>query len=215
MRRLSEKQRASMEAAVAAYEKHLPEANSYLSARGITYAAATAARLGVVVSPEEGHESATGRLCIPFLNKAGVFALKFRCLRAHDCKAVDCPKYLNVGGAELGLYGVVDVDTISDVIHICEGELDRLVLKMVLDQPVVGVPGVDHWKPHHPFHFAGFDRVLVWRDGDKAGKAFAQTLRRDIPAAEEVVIPDGHDVNSLYLAAGAGRLLELAGLEAS
>lgn len=213
MQRLSAKQVTALELAVTAYEQHLISAASYLQGRGISREAAVAARLGVVVSPEPGHEHAAGRLAIPYLNKRGVTGIKFRCIQEHNCKETGCAKYLNVPGIETGLYNVRDVDAVSDVIHVCEGELDALVLRMVLDEPVVGVPGTQAWKPHHPFHFHGFERVLLWGDGDGPGRDLAARIRKEVPVAELVPLPDGHDVNSLFLAAGAGRLRELAGLQ--
>lgn len=213
MQKLSDKQVEALETAVTAYQGNLISAASYLKGRGITHAAAVEARLGVVAFPEPGHEHAKGRLAIPYLNKRGPSGIKFRCIEDHSCKEAGCAKYLNVPGIETGLYGVLDVDTVSSVIHVCEGELDRLVLRMVLDQPVVGVPGTQAWKPHHPFHFAGFDRVLLWADGDGPGRDLAGRIRKEVTAAELVSLPDGHDVNSLLLDAGAARLRELAGLQ--
>jgi DNA primase len=152
-----------------------------------------------------------GRLSIPYSNRLGVIGIKFRCLSEHNCKAEQCPKYLSPLGQELYLYNVTAVEDEASTVHITEGELDAVVLTETLGEPVVGVPGTSAWRPHHPWHFRGFERVLVWPDGDKAGVDWARMLRKELPAAEIVTMPDGHDVTSLYVEAGVETIRRLAG----
>ncbi len=168
-------------------------------------------RLGVCSEPEPGHESAVGRLAIPYTNRLGVIGIKFRCMSDHVCKEHSCPKYLAPLGQEPYLFNVTAVDDEADTIHITEGELDAVVLATVLGEPVVGVPGSSAWRPHHPWHFRGFGRVLVWADGDKAGQDLARMLRKELPAAEIVTMPQGQDVTSVYVAHGAEGIQKLAG----
>ncbi len=211
MRMPSVKQRKSLERATARYEASLPIANGYLQGRGITPEMARAARLGVCSDPEVGHEQSLGRLSIPYVNKAGVIGIKFRCIAEHNCKENNCPKYLAPLGQDVYLYNILAVEDEASTIHITEGELDALVLAHVLSEPAVGVPGASSWKGHHPWHFRGFERVLVWADGDKAGQDLARLLRKEIPAAEIVTMPERQDVNSLYVSHGADALKRLAG----
>lgn len=203
-----------MEKATRAYQETLSEGIGYLKGRGIQEDTATVARLGVVTYPELGHEHATHRLAIPYIDKIGVYAIKFRCLVHEDCKPAGCAKYLGLPGQETSVYGVLDTDSTEDTIHITEGELDRLVLLQVFDgTPVVAVPGASQWKPHHPFHFSGFDRVLVWADGDKAGQDLGNKIRNSIRAAEIVAMPQGKDVTDVYLESGADVLRAMAGMD--
>lgn len=196
------------------YQGDIDRAKVYLANRGFSREMAEAARLGVVASPEPGHEHAIGRLAIPYENKLGVIAFKFRCMRDHECKAENCPKYVAPLGQESYLYGVLDTESDAETIHLTEGELDRAVLKHILDgEPVVGVPGVQNWKPHFPFHLKGFDRVLVWADGDKAGQDFAAKVRKEVAAAEIVPMPTGYDVNRIYSELGAEAIRKLAGAD--
>lgn len=211
MRMPSQKQRKLLERATVKYHAELERARVYLGQRGITREMAQAARLGVVCSPEPGHEHAVGRLAIPYWNRLGVIAIKFRCLQSHDCRAENCPKYMAPLGQLSYLYGVMDVESDAETIHITEGELDRLVLRWVLREPVVGVPGVQNWKDHYPFHFKGFERVLVWADGDKAGQDFAGKVRREIQTAEIVPMPQGYDVGQVFSEMGAEAIKKLAG----
>lgn len=213
MRMPSAGARKSLDRAVTRYEQEITRAQTYLEARGIDLLTAQVWRLGVVYSPEPGHEHAVGRLVIPYQNKLGVFALKFRCLQQHDCKANSCPKYMAPLGQETHPYNILATEDDADTIHICEGELDTIILTGVLGEPVVGIPGVQNWKAHYPFHFKGFERVLAWPDGDKAGADFGLKIRKEIPAAEIVTMPSGHDVNSLLLDLGAEALRKLAGAD--
>jgi len=209
----SAKQRKSLDKAVTAYQQNLETARGFLSARKISRELAQLWRLGVVVSPEVGHEPYVGRLCIPYVNKLGVVAVKFRCMADHDCKAENCPKYTQPAGQEVLLFNVLAVEDDADTIHICEGELDTMVLSSVLGEPAVGLPGASNWQPHYPFHFKGFDRVVVWADGDKAGKDMAGRVRKELINAEVVPMPQGHDVNSVFVELGVEGIRKLAGVE--
>lgn len=214
MQKPNKKQRKTLERAVALYQEHAAMAMAYLSGRGVAGELADAMRLGVVITPEAGHEFAAGRLVIPYLDMQGVYSLKFRCMIDHDCKAENCKKYLGLPGQEAGLYNVIDTESTADTIHIAEGELDTLILKQVFpEHPAVGLPGSSTWRPHHPFHFGGFERVLVWADGDQAGRHLGREIRKDVRAAEIVPVPDGFDATSLFLAIGAEGMRKMVGEE--
>src|SRR6266542_3945846 len=88
MRMPSSVQMKSLEKAAVTYGRSLTLATGYLSAKGIPdLDVVTGWRLGVVESPEPGHDQYVGRLAIPYLNRAGVVGFKFRCLSDHDCKS--------------------------------------------------------------------------------------------------------------------------------
>lgn len=213
MRMPSAKQRKLLERATTSYEQSLPLAKTFLEHRGISYETAQAWRLGVVHSPELGHEAMAGRLAIPYTNRLGVIALKFRCLQSHECKAEGCSKYLSTPGQDVYVFNVLAAEACHHTIHVTEGEIDAIVLASVLAEPVVGIPGTSSWRAHHPWHFKGWQRVLVWPDGDKAGKDFGNLIRKEVPAAEIVGTPASHDVNSLFVEAGAEAIRQLAGAE--
>lgn len=142
-----------------------------------------------------------------------MYALKFRCMAPHVCKAEGCPKYDAPLGQETSLYGVLDTDEIAQTIHLSEGELDRLILRQVFNEPAVGIPGVQNWKPHYRFHFQSFDRVLIWPDGDKQGRDLANKLQRELRSLEVVPVPDGMDVTDLFLSVGAEVMRNMIGNE--
>ncbi len=183
------------------YSQNIYQAEDYLRQRGIPLEVARLARLGVVAEPELGHEAFIGRLSIPYITKTGVVDLRFRSLNP----AVE-PKYMGLTGAETKMYNVLDVDKANDTIGVCEGELDTLTMSACVGIPCVGVPGANSWKKHYTRLLADFQRVFVFADGDQPGTEFARSLARELPVTI-VQMPDGGDVNSVYVSEGADFIL--------
>lgn len=184
------------------------ETLDYLEARGIDQWAAGDYQLGLVVDPIADHESMRGRLAIPYLApRGGPTGMKFRCLRHTDCKAVECPKYLSHAGMGQRLYNVGALRRAGDTIALCEGELDAVVATEN-GIPAIGVPGVKNWADAWAYSLEGFERVLVFGDGDNAGREFAERLADQIENARAIAMPDGEDVSSLVLRHGAEALHE-------
>jgi hypothetical protein len=179
-------------------------AAEYLEGRGITEDTAVTARLGVVDEPIHGdNESAFSRLTIPYITRSGVVDLRYRCIRGHDCGEVGCAKYLGRPGSSLRIYGVEDLVSAGDTIAVTEGELDRLILRQ-LGYPSVGLPGAESWKRHWHRLFEDFERIVVFGDGDSAGRRFIKKFMDEFPQSTEgVQLPDEEDVNSMFLLEGA------------
>lgn len=190
-------QRELLGRAAEKYAGSIHLAEDYLRQRGIPLEVARMARLGVVEEPEVGHEAFAGRLSIPYITKSGVVDLRFRSLNP----AVE-PKYMGLTGAETKMYNVLDVERAGDWIGVCEGELDTLTLSACVGIPCVGVPGANSWKKHYTRLLADFERVFVFADGDQPGREFASSLARELPVTI-VNLPDGEDVNSIYVSEGA------------
>lgn len=183
------------------YNQNIYQAEDYLKQRGIPLEVARLARLGVVVEPEIGHEAFIGRLSIPYITKTGVVDLRFRSLNP----AVE-PKYMGLTGAETKMYNVLDIDKANDIIGVCEGELDTITMSSCVGIPCVGVPGANSWKKHYTRLLADFERVFVFADGDQPGTEFARSLARELPVTI-IQMPDGGDVNSVYVSEGADFIL--------
>jgi len=212
MRMPSSVQRKSLETALSSYQNSITLGLSYLIGRGLDLDMALKWGLGVVESPEPGHEHLVGRLVIPYYNKSGVIGLKFRCMVEHDCRDENShQKYMVPAGQEDYLYNVVACDTSGDVIHVTEGESDCWILSSIVPEPVVAVPGAGKWRPHWGSHFKGFDRVILWPDGDKAGRDMGNRWRKEIQSVEVVTMPSGFDVCSLFQAEGPEVFLKLTG----
>ncbi len=188
------------------YQESIYLAEDYLASRGIPIEVARLARLGVVEEPETGHEAYIGRLSIPYMTKTGVVDIRFRSLNP----AVE-PKYMGMTGSDTKMYNVLDIERAGDWIGVCEGELDTITLSRCVGIPCIGVPGSNSWKKHYTRLLADFERVFVFADGDQPGKEFAAGLARELPVTI-VSMPDGEDVNSVYVKFGAEYIREKAGL---
>ena len=190
-------QKELLEKATHRYAGNISLAQDYLASRGIPLEVARLAQFGVVVEPEAGHEAMLGRLSIPYITKTGVVDLRFRALNP----AVE-PKYMGLTGAETRMYNVLDVERAGDYIGICEGEIDTLTLSGIVGIPCVGVPGANSWKKHYTRLLADFERVFIFADGDQPGIEFARSLARELPVTI-IQLPDGTDVNSMYVQEGS------------
>jgi hypothetical protein len=192
-----------LESQTSRYQNNLYVAAEYLEGRGITEDTAVTARLGVVDEAIHGDaDAAFNRLSIPYITRSGVVDLRYRCLRQHDCGEVGCAKYLGRPGSSLRIFGVEDLVSAGDTIAVTEGELDRLILRQ-LGYPSCGLPGAESWKRHWHRLFEDFSRIVVFGDGDAAGHRFIKKMMDEFPqSVEGVQLPDGEDVNSMYLLEG-------------
>jgi DNA primase len=205
--KLSHGQRKSLEQAVTQYNGTVQPALAYLAQRGIDHETANTYRLGVVVQPMVGHEDYVGKLVIPYLTPAGPVDVRFRTLDGNG------PKYLSRPGAIGHLWNVPALKTESDVIAVCEGELDALITDaFVPGIPAVGVPGAAAWKPHFSRLLVDYERVLILTDGDEPGREFGRRLVRELDNAVAVPMPDGMDVNDTFLAEGPDGIKRRAGV---
>lgn len=207
---LSLAQKQSLEEAVSTYEALIDGAARYLTSRGISKAAAVTRRLGYVApgSAVIGHEQYEGRLAIPYLTPTGIVDVRFRSTDPLS----EAPKYMGRPGVETTVYGVLAFQVDSPYIAVCEGELDALVLQEECGIPAVGVPGANGWKGYYRRAFEDYDRVFVFADGDHAGREFGKKVASVLDTAVVVQMPEGHDVNSLFVAEGADAVRERAGL---
>lgn len=210
---LSDEVYADNEARVAAYEQqlHSPEGERYLhylKERGLELETIRRFRLGAVLEPDPTDLNMAGRICIPHSNQRGVSLLRFRV--APWAEREGSAKYMQGPGTPIGVYNITELLTPRDVIAICEGEFDTMVLNQ-LGVPAVGYPGTQSWENHHRYLFEGYARVIIIGDGDQAGEDFAAKLANSIASPRVIPMPAGHDITSSYLEAGADDLLEHLG----
>lgn len=132
------------------------------------------------------------------------------------------PKYEWLSGAR-HLYNVRDAD--NPYVFLTEGEFDCLVLKQ-LGLSAVAVPGVKNFKKQWAWLFAGktiylcFDadppqevmrgeRKVLVRPGQDAMLQLKKTLARVTNDVQIITLPEGQDINSLYLAGSLEGILGL------
>lgn len=222
---LSNTQRRSMES----YLKYGldQEGRAYLDRRGLGEVATSLgyARVSPGLPPEHPHRKYAGRLVIPSFSARGtVVDLAFRCIGDHpDCGLEGHAKYLFTEGSSKRLYNVAAVMSTSTTLHILEGQLNAATLH-ACGEAAVGATGADSWKPHYWRLMQGFERVLVWKDGDdkdpkpradgttppKGGDLFVGKVRQHLPQAEVVECPPGYDPNSLFVERGRDAIIALA-----
>lgn len=222
----SQRRRESLGKAAAEYAESVEVAEEYLTNRGIPIDAARGWQLGYVLDPAPGHEEFKRRLSIPYLTPGGVVDVKFRCLDhdrwseaeakwVNDCKDLGHPKYVNETGSTSHLFGVWNLRRDTDIMCICEGELDTIACWSVAGLPAVGVPGTGRWRSFWRINFDPFSDVVILRDGDAAGKKFSERVASSIYNARVVAMPPGHDVNSFIYRYGPQALRDKVGVNAT
>jgi len=204
--RLSKSQRELLAKATANYERNLDEILPYLTGRGITEETARIFRLGYVKEPEIGHEPYVGKLSIPYLTPAGPIDLRFRSLGVDNG-----PKYMSRPGATTHIYNIQALQDESEVLAICEGELDTVIATQA-GFNAVGLPGANNWKPFYARVLADWNKIVLLCDGDNAGREMAKNLSRELDNVFPVFMPEGNDVNDIYLSEGADGLRKRAGV---
>jgi DNA primase len=163
-------------------------------------------RLGFVKDPEIGHEPYAGKLAIPYLTPSGVIDIRFRSLNNDGG-----PKYMSRPGATTHIFNINALSNDADCLTICEGELDTVVATQA-GFNAVGLPGANNWKSFYARVLADWSKVILLCDGDNAGREMAKNLSRELENVFPVFMPEGKDVNDVYLAEGADGLLKRAGV---
>lgn len=184
-------------------------ARDYYGQRGFTAETITRFGLGFVAEPAPGDQQYTGRLSIPYVTRCpvrgrSVTTIRFRALGDEK------PKYLSYPGESERVYHPEALLENTDVMCVCEGELDTVAATQA-GLPAVGTPGANAWPRWGRRLFNGYSTVFVLADNDDAGRRFGDVVASDVARARVVPMPDG-DVNSTMLARGEAFLREMVGM---
>jgi len=142
-----------------------------------------------------GEGEREGWLGIPYPNRTGTWGTNWRNPTDRG------PKYIRDGGAA-HLYNPLRLGPNTGEVWFVEGEIDTMIM-VELGYPAIGVPGVGHaenlisrdWR--YLFLHA---MVYVMFDGDEPGrKAAAKLMGAFQPNSYMVDLPDGKDVNDLWV----------------
>lgn len=159
-------------------------------------------QLGVVVDALPGQEQFTGRLAIPYVTPSGTVDIRFRAMGPEE------PKYLGFPGTQTRMFNVRALHEAYDSIAVCEGEIDAITLHYKCGIPAVGVPGVNSWKPHYNRLLQDFSTIYIFADGDQPGIDFAKSLAKELGNVITIQMPEGEDVNSIFLRNGTNYFKE-------
>ena len=203
---LSASQRKSLERATATYEANVDQVAGYLTARGISQETARMYRLGYVAEPVRGDDEFVGRLSIPYITTSGVVDIRYRSVNTDSG-----PKYLSRPGSQVRMFGVTALLKDSRSIVLTEGEIDCMTMNQI-GIPAVGVPGANAWKDYWRLLFLDYDDVIVVCDGDQAGRDFGRKVAEKIDGAQVVHLPEGRDVNDMFVRDGADALRQKVGV---
>ena len=190
------------------YRRNLSRAEKYLLDRGISLEAAQAFGLGYVTDGPHA-----GRLSVPYWTPNGVVDIRLRCTSSHDCKVVECPKYLPAVAANgQHLFNAQVLIGASDRAVVTEGELDAVCVQSYCAIPTVAFPGTESWNAnrHWRYCFEGISEVLVIADGDEVGRGAAKKVAESIGMSARVVdMPPKFDSNLFLQEKGSNAFLEL------
>lgn len=166
-----------------------------------------------------GHEHFAGSLVIPVLDEHGVVVEMYGRKVREDLRT-GTPKHLYLPGPHRGVWNEQAL-VASDEIVVCESLIDALTLWCAGFRHVTASFGAAGFTADHAeaFRRHNIGRVLIAYDRDEAGDKAATTLAAELGAdgveCFRVVMPAGHDVNDVAVAAtnptdALGRLLRHA-----
>lgn len=102
----------------------------------------------------------------------------------------DAPKMLAPSGSHAELYGWERVLTRPEMIVICEGEFDRLVLESLGFAAVTSTAGAGTFAPAWARDFSGIRDVYVVFDNDPAGQMGAERVAKLMPQSRIAHLPE-------------------------
>ena len=174
-------------------------------------------QIGYVGNPAPQDKRFKGMLVIPYLTAHGCKALKFRCMEDHDHNQhTPAGKYAVPAGQTARIFNPQAYFDAFNQIGICEGEVDAIVATEVIGIPTIGIPGVEMWKGHvaeWKHTLKDYDEVIVFGDGDEAGKRMARQIQEDLGTRALIAQCDGgEDLSSMVAKGNADTIRERAGL---
>lgn len=183
----------------------------YLREHGFDQAMAEKYQLGYVGEPMDREDMRfRGMLCIPYMTRAGVLVIKYRCPAKHDHREHG-GKYGQYLGQPARLFNTQAFFDADETIGMAEGEMDSGAATEHLGVPTLGIPGVDSWTLHGriwKLALKDYSNILVFADGDTAGLSLARTVASDIGSRAKIVKCDADQDVASMIAKGQAELLK-------
>lgn len=189
----------------------------YLRDHGIDGEIARKYHLGYVARTPKGDERFQGTLSIPYVTRAGVVAIKYRCILPDCDHRKHGGKYMQHVGQKSRLYNARAFFDAGETIGMAEGEVDAIAATEHIGIPTVGMPGAEQWTGHSTIWkiaLKDYDMVVFFADGDEAGLKCGKLVTEDIgPKHARLVRCDPEeDVASSVVKGKVDDLRERAGL---
>lgn len=183
---------------------------TYLAKRGITNEMADYFLLGLVETPEEGHEFQQDRLSIPYITQTGIVQMRFRALPYTGIPGdpEPSPKYKSEAGSGSTVYNARAL-MLGGNIAVTEGEID-CISAHAAGINAIGIPGANAWQPVYG-RMLRYRKVAILADNDDHGEGlkFSERVQHDTPGSRIVLMPKGFDVNSFLTNEGPEALKKL------
>jgi DNA primase len=80
--------------------------------------------------------------------------------------------------------------------------MDTIISHSMCGIPTIGLAGANAWKPWYARAFADYHKVFVLTDGDQPGRDLGKKIAQQIDVAVVVSMPDGMDVNEVFIRDG-------------
>ena len=165
------KQRESLDTKAEKWNKAMPEdIKLYLNARGINDASIEKYKLGY------GEYNRKSWITIPIFDKDGK-VVYFKLRKRPDDESTDTPKYVVCpAGASMTLYGIKELlESSSNDVLICEGELDRIIaLQNGVSIPVITAGGANTFKDEWLQLLKDMRNIYICMDSDEVGERALQ-----------------------------------------
>ena len=108
--------------------------------------------------------------------------------------------------------GFAIVLTLAVVIRFCASFVDGYNRGFRAGFTAVGLPGANNWKHYYSRVLDGWDKIMLFCDGDNAGREMAKNISRELDNVFPVFMPDNQDVNDVFLTEGADGLRRRVGI---
>ena len=179
--------------------------------------------LGCVMDPLPGDERFRGCVSIPYLGRRDVVSIKYRCALSYGDSSHDChtagdghAKYGKYSGDKVKPYNTAAFFLANDIIGIAEGEVDAILATEVLGVPTIGIPGAQQWQAYSKIWslaLKDYDRIIIFADGDDAGRSCARAIGADLGPRHRIVkCDDNEDVSSMIVKGHTERLKRMTGV---
>jgi hypothetical protein len=157
-----------------------------------------------------------GSLSIPYMSRAGVKSIVYRCVMPHDHAMNGHQKYQQPSGQRTRIFNSNAYFMAGNTIGLAEGEVDAIAASELVGIPTLGISGTQKWnqmKNVWMLTLRDFDHIIYFADGDAPGTECGREVCSDLGKRAVLVRCDNEsDVSTMCASGGAAELQRRAGL---